>query len=473
MKVPVEADNGRRSAYAMVDPLRGVFRAVSDPIAAGMNRRFAMGYPTACPGRSGLAEGVSMLRTIGLPGPTTLHLGRNDANDDVRVTSALVNTLVPGRGGLLDLGDAAAGAEQTFLSRQVSLTDFCRPDVERLGSVILSIRHPLDVNSTAVYSTPAGRDHRALEAVWYELSEVASVAVNRLDHGGVRPSLVALSFLVAARSSEYSDRAGAEAIRTHIVSNYGSRQVGERLDRFSACLLTMIRNRVFPHRMFGVLGGLLSCVAQREIASITAVVRGPQEGVKTEMTDMPRSTVNVPACAFIDLDKDLKLLKDDSGAANVYLVFVYTQRLEREGMRAYVVYSRLNEHVIGEGLGHLLARLRASNAITGMQGANVPAPNPDSVFPMLRLYADRNAYRCPPARLLSPAATERLPVWTPDLRGRVSPDSCMYAAYCRLGHVNDLSRVHRRSDRYGSVDVPTVWIEGLVWAIGEWRECYY
>uniref|UniRef100_A0AAU0K6S7 Capsid shell protein VP19C n=1 Tax=Anatid alphaherpesvirus 2 TaxID=3080522 RepID=A0AAU0K6S7_9ALPH len=477
MKVPAKpADDSKfRSAYALGDPLRGVFRAVGDPIAAAMGRKTTLGYPSAGSTRASFSAGLDLLGTVALPGPSTIRLGKTSTESEAAsATGALIGALAPGRGGLLDLGDAAAGGEQTFLARQVTLTDFCYPEAECLGSMILSMRHPLDVNSAAVASTPAGRDPRAVEAAWYELSEMAAVAVNHPDgQGGVRPSLVSLAFLVASRASEYADRSAADAVRTHVISNYGCRRAADRLDRFGACLLAMVRCRVFPHRIFGALGGLVSCVSQREIASVTVVVRGPQEGVKTETTSAPRSAVTVPACAYLDLDKELRIRKDDRCATILYLAFVYSQRNGREGARVHVVRSALNEDSLCEGLGHMYDRLRTANAMHGTEGATVPRPQQGAAFPLLRLFGDRNAPRCPIAHLTSRGATARLHEWTPDLRGRVSPDSCMYAAYCRIGYMDDLSTcVQRRNERFGSVDVPVTQLHGVTWSVGEWRECY-
>lgn len=441
-----------------------------------MNRRTTMGFPNAGSARENLLDAAALLGTVAIPGPSTVRVG-HDASDWRKVAGVLVSTMSPGRGGLLDLGDAFAGAQQTFLTRQVTLTDFCYPDSEQPGAVLMTLRHQLDVNCLAVQSTPAGRDPRGVETAWFDLSEVAAVAVNRIDSGGVRPSIVALSFLAAARSCDYRDRCAAEALRTHVISNSECRRASDRLDRFSGVLVAMVRSRAFPHRLMAPLGGLLSWTSQREIASVTAVARGPQEGVKTEMTDAPRSSVNVPACVYMDADEELKMQTRDAGFSVVYLVFVYGQKAGRETVRVHVVRSRMPETAFKSVLELLFSRLRASNAIHGNEDAKVAQPTPEANFPLLPLYRqsrsrDGRSQRIADLRRAAGAQNDGKYVWRVDARNRPSPNSCMYAAYCRLGYMDDISSAHRKSRRCGSVDVPTVYMTGLAWNIGQWVECY-
>nr|WGL40854.1 capsid triplex subunit 1 UL38 [Psittacid alphaherpesvirus 6] len=484
------AQGVRRTGVAYAsnrDPLRGVFRSLGDPIHAGMGRRTNFGFPTVGSTRANLQTAAKILGTVALPGPSTFRLGV-DSSDWGRIAGTLTSTLTAGRGGLLDLGDATAGAQQTFLSRQVTLTDFCQPDSELPGSVLLSIRHPVDINALAIQSTPAGRDCRTVDVAWYELSEVAAVAVNRIENGGVRASLVSLSFLAASRSSEYPDRCAAEALRAHVIGSCGGRRrVNERLDRFGACLTAMVRTRAFPHKLFALFGGLLSWTAQPEIASVTAVVSGPQEGVKTDMTHMPRSSVNVPACVFIDLDDELKLTAMDRGFSVIYILFIYCQKLGHEGCRVHVVRSRLPETSFKTALDLLYTRVRVSNTITGLEGATIPRPVPEAVLPLLRLYEDskrptatrsRNIGGGDPKPFGQDRGTDTTNtgdgkyVWRPDARNRPTPDSCMYGAFCRLGYTDDISTAQRRTERHGSFDVPFVFLSGVSWNVGTWQECF-
>lgn len=361
----------------------------------------------------------------------------------------------------------------TFLARQVSLTDFCVPESERPGMPILILRHPLDIHSMSILSTPPGRNPTVLEEAWLRLSETASVSVQRSGENGVRASLISFSFLVASRAEEYPDRSGAEALRAHIIATYGSRRVSQRLDRFGEALTAMVRCHVHPHMVFNLLGGLLSYISQREIASVTAVSSGIQESYKTDKSSNPRSSVHIPACAFLDLDQELRISGD--GVCFLYLVFVYTHRLGREGVRAYFIKSTLNDICIREGLGHVYGRLRTENTIRGMQGAVCAPATDNAIFPLLQLYSNINAPRCPRATLFAPRATDGLFNWVPDIRGYPTIDSCMYAAYRRVGIMTgDSPRAVKRTERYGSIDVPVIWLEGVNWTLGSpWRECYY
>ncbi|SCL76932.1 capsid triplex subunit 1 [Spheniscid alphaherpesvirus 1] len=405
-----------------------------------------------------------LLSTFGDPASSVVRLNPG-AGVNV-VTNAVIRNIGPG-GSLSE-----RERDKATLTRQVTLTDFCRPEAERPGAIILTLRHPLDITNIAISSTPPGRNPRDLEEAWIRLSDVASVAVNRAECGGVRASLITLSFLAAALHEDYPNRDAAEALRAHVIANYGDRRAGARLDGLGECLRIMVRSHMFPHRVFNIYGGLLSWISQDELSSVTAVVRGVQEAARTDQTNAPRSSVSVPACVFLDVDNELGI-KNDGGVCYLYLFFLYTQRLNREGVRVCVGKSRLNDTVFRDGLSHLFARLRAENAIRGVEGSNAPRPDANAEFPLLRLFGDRTAPRCSPARLGDRTAVDALYRWTPDLRGRPTQRSCMYAAYMRLGMIlTDRPKTTRIHERYGSVELPVVRIEGLTWAPGEWVECF-
>ncbi|AIL02939.1 capsid triplex subunit 1 [Equid alphaherpesvirus 3] len=374
---------------------------------------------------------------------------------------------------------AAIGAEQASwqlsscrpevrLTRQVTLTDFCDPQAERPGVPILSLRNPLDATGMATASTPPGRNPQELEEAWAALADLAT---GRCE-GGLRASLISLPFLVAARAGEYADRAAAEAVRAHVLANYKDRRAEQRLERFGECLQAMVRSHVFPHQHIGLFGGLLTHVVQDKLASVTAVARGVQEGARTDRTGAPRSSVYVPACAFLDVDHDLKL--GEGGAKYLYLVFVYGQRLRREGVRAYLALARFDEVAFEDAVSFLFYRARTENAIRGTEGADAPDPAPNAAFPLVELAGDPHEARCPPSRLKDAEFVGNLYQWTPDLRGRANRNSCLYAAYMRLGAIpSDCPKTVRRGERFGNVDVPVVWLENVRWEPGSWVECSY
>ncbi|QPI70132.1 capsid triplex subunit 1 [Equid herpesvirus 6] len=375
--------------------------------------------------------------------------------------------------------NAAVGAEQgswllsscqpeVRLTRQVTLTDFCDPRAERPGAPILSLRNPLDAAGMAVAGTPPGRNPQELEEAWAALADLST---GRCE-GGLRASLISLPFLVAARAGEYADRAAAEAVRAHVLANYKDRRAEQRLERFGECLRAMVRSHVFPHQHIGAFGGLLTHVVQDRLASVTAVARGVQEGARTDRSGAPRSSVYAPACAFLDVDHDLKL--GEGGAKFLYLVFVYGQRLRREGVRAYLALTRFDEVAFEDAVSFLFYRARTENAIRGTEGAEAPEPAPNAAFPLTELAGDPREARCPPSRLKDAEFVGGLYQWAPDLRGRANRNSCMYAAYMRLGAVSsDCPKTVRRSERFGSVDVPVVWLENVRWEPGSWVECSY
>ncbi|AIT55763.1 UL38 [Suid alphaherpesvirus 1] len=353
-------------------------------------------------------------------------------------------------------GTLTVGSARARLIRQVTLADFCEPQAERPGLVVLALRHPADLAGAAYAATPPGKNHRDLEEAWLALDEGG----RGLGGDGIRASVVSLNFLVAAAEN------GDDALRAHVTTNYRDRRTAARLERFAAVLRAMIRSHVFPHRALHVLGGLLGHVTQDRLASVTCVARGDQEAARTNDMAARRSQVHVPACALMDVDRELRLGGDD-GLRFVYLVFVYTQRHRREALRVHVAVSRLPE--LGDALSFLLAGTRVDNAIHGTDEADAPAaPAAAAAFPAY-LFNDPRSARCPTGRLNTPAA-EALPVWAPDMRGRATRNSCMYAAYVRLGTVE---RVVRRAERCGSVDLPLAHMERFTWDVGAWEECFF
>ncbi|AFI33157.1 capsid triplex subunit 1 [Equid alphaherpesvirus 8] len=356
------------------------------------------------------------------------------------------------------------------LTRQVTLTDFCDPTAERPGLMIIRLRNHLDAIGSSPSSTPPGRNPQDLDEAWAALAELS--VSGRSDTTGLRPSLLSLTFLVASRSGEYADKAAAEAVRAHVLANYRDRRTEQRLDRFGEYLQAMVRTHVFPHKHMTVVGGLLSHVIQDKLASLTAVAGGVQEGARTNNSAIPRSSVYVPACAFLDMDHELKL--GDASAKFVYLIFVYNQRLHREGVRVYVAVSKFNEVAFEDAVSFLFHKARTESAIRGTEGANAPEPHPNAALPLQELASSRCEPRCPPSRLNNREFTNALYQWAPDLRGRPNKTSCMYAAYMRLGAIaSDSPRTTRRSERFGSVDMPVVWLENVRWDPQDWVECSY
>ncbi|ALL26052.1 capsid triplex subunit 1 [Canid alphaherpesvirus 1] len=355
------------------------------------------------------------------------------------------------------------------LTRHVTLTDFCNPQAEEPGLPILTLRHPIDLTSSAISSTPPGRNYQEVEEAWMSLLEVIS---GRGDGSGLRPSLLSINFLISSIIDDYPDRASAETVRAHVINNYGDRQIGLRLDRFGRCLKTMLRCHIFPHQAINVLGGLLSYISQDKLASITAIVRGVQEAGKTDKTLIPRSSVYIPACAFIDADRKLNIQND--GVKFVYLVFVYNQRLNNEGISLYIITSKLNSNSFNDVVSFLFRNSWTENVVRGTEGSNAPRPNPLAVFPLEELSQNPNSPRCVPSKLNDPQSTAALYQWQPDLRGRSNKNSCMFAAYMRIGVTpSESPKITRKTERFKNIEVPIVWIEGMEWDIDTWVECFY
>ncbi|QVY10553.1 UL38 capsid protein [Bovine alphaherpesvirus 5] len=455
---------------AAASPFSGVPAAAATAGAASAAAAAESGVPlVAAPGGSG-ARGRA---PRGYSPWTAGMLHVSDATVTIQNMSGI--QIITPRQVVVDTPAGAAvlspgGQPHIRLSRQVTLTDFCDPQLERPGAPVLTLTHPADVIGMAAATAPPGRQFRDVEEAWRNLGDASSVGA--APPGGLRASLVAFSFLAGACAAEYGNRAAADALRAHLISNSGDRRMALRLDRFYACLQAMIRCHAFPHRAFGCLGGLLSWTTQDKLASVTAVVCGAQEGARTDQAAHPRSTAHVPACAFLDVDAELRL--EPAGVKFVYLVFVYAQRLEHEGFRAHVAVSKLNETTFASGLSYLLHRTRAENVLRGTAGEEAGADGAADEFPLPALANSRAAYRCPVSRLGDCDATVFLPRWAPSAARRPTRESCMYAAFVRLGTLpHDSPRVTCRSERYKSCDVPVVRIEGLVWGAGDWVECFH
>ncbi|QBN85159.1 capsid triplex subunit 1-like protein [Phocid alphaherpesvirus 1] len=384
----------------------------------------------------------------------------------VQITSGIVNDIINSEQRLRSLP-----SHQPFLrlTRHVTLTDFCNPQAEEPGLPILTLRHPMDITSIASSSTPPGRNYQEVEEAWMSLSDVI---VGRGDGSGLRPSLLSINFLISSLANDYTDRVAAESVRAHVINNYGDRQIGLRLDRFGRCLKTMLRCHIFPHEMINVLGGLLSYLAQDRLASVTAVVRGVQESGKTDKTSTPRSTVHVPACAFIDADRKLNIQND--GVKFVYLVFVYNQRFNHEGVCIYIITSKMDNNSFNDIISFIFRRSWTENVLRGTEGSIAPLPDPMAVFPLEELSHNPNSPRCLPSKLNDQQATAALYQWAPDLRGRSNKNSCMFAAYMRIGVIpSDSPKITRKTERFKNVEVPIIWIEGMEWNIDSWVECFY
>lgn len=365
----------------------------------------------------------------------------------------------------------------TQLIQQVSLTDFFRPDIEHAGSIVLILRHPSDMIGEANTLTQAGRDPDVILEGLRNLFNACTAPWTVGEGGGLRAYVTSLSFIAACRAEEYTDKQAADANRTAIVSAYGCSRMETRLIRFSECLRAMVQCHVFPHRFISFFGSLLEYTIQDNLCNITAVAKGPQEAARTDKTSTRRVTANIPACVFWDVDKDLHLSAD--GLKHVFLVFVYTQRRQREGVRLHLALSQLNEQCFGRGIGFLLGRIRAENAAWGTEGvANTHQPYNTRALPLVQLSNDPTSPRCSIGEITGVnwnLARQRLYQWTGDFRGLPTQLSCMYAAYTLIGTIPSESvRYTRRMERFGGYNVPTIWLEGVVWGgTNTWNECYY
>ncbi|AQS79177.1 capsid triplex subunit 1 [Ateline alphaherpesvirus 1] len=388
------------------------------------------------------------------------------AREEERVTTRVLG-LVASHAAL----SAPSALSRHYLTRQVTLTDALRPEADRPGCLLLSVRHPADSVRLAAADTPPGRRPGDVGDAWARLFEASACGSGRAESGYLRAGLLSFNFLVAACAEEYDARDAAEAVRTHVTANYGGRRVGARLERLADCLRAMVRCRVFPHQTLRFLGGLASWVTQDDLASVTAVCAGPQEVASTGNPGAPRSTVTVPACAFLDVDAECGLA--GPGAAFLYLVFVYRQRLGQEMCRAYVAMSRLPARGLTAALERLFGRLRVTNTIHGTEGAEAPRPPPpEADLPLWDLIAEARRWRGPAAPAPAGGRRPRPYRWHPDLRGRPTARSCTYAAFSEIGLVpEDLPRVTRRAQTFGSVSVPVVLVEGVVWRPDDWVEC--
>ena len=115
-------------------------------------------------------------------------------------------------------GTLTVGSARARLIRQVTLADFCEPQAERPGLVVLALRHPADLAGAAYAATPPGKNHRDLEEAWLALDEGG----RGLGGDGIRASVVSLNFLVAAAEN------GDDALRAHVTTNRSEeRRVGK------------------------------------------------------------------------------------------------------------------------------------------------------------------------------------------------------------------------------------------------------
>ncbi|BAP00717.1 capsid triplex subunit 1 [Pteropodid alphaherpesvirus 1] len=356
------------------------------------------------------------------------------------------------------------------LTRQVTLTDLCQPDAEQPGTLLLTLRHPRDYPFLALHNASPGRQVERLGEAWGRLLEMTAGTCGRSESGCTRASVVSLSFLVAACADAYDDRDAAEALKIHVTTNYRGARVASRLEQFGECLRAMVHTQVFPHELLRFWGGLVTAVTQDELASVTAVCRGPQEATHTGNAGKPRSVVTVPACAFIDLDAELGCTRP--GTAFVYLVFSYRQRRDQEMCQVHIIKSHFPPRNLEPALERLWGRLRTTNTIHGIEGAVAPPPPQHADFPLPTLAADPRAPRCSASQVEVPQFFHRLFRWQPDLRGRPTSRSCAYAAFATLGIITqDSPRCIRRVEKFGSVSVPIVALEGMVWRPTDWQIC--
>ncbi|ARS01750.1 capsid triplex subunit 1 [Macacine alphaherpesvirus 1] len=365
---------------------------------------------------------------------------------------------------------AAPSPFRHHLTRQITLTDLCQPDADRAGAVILALRHPSDFPPLARQHAPPGRRVEWLGEAWGRVLEASTMGSCRAESGCTRAGLVSLNFLVAACAPAYDAREAAEAVRTHVTANYRGARTGARLDALAECLRAMVHTHVFPHEAMRFFGSLASWVTQDELASVTAVCGGPHEGARTGNPGRPRSAITVPACAFIDLDAELCFGRP--GAAFLYLAFTYRQRRDQELCCVYVIKSQLPPRGLESALERLFGRLRTTNTIHGIEDMAPPPPDRNADFPLAALAADPRAPRCSAGQVEAPQYAARLYRWRPDLRGRPTARTCAYAAFAELGVMpDDTPRCMRHTERFGSVSVPVVLLEGVVWRPGEWRVC--
>ncbi|AAG27193.1 capsid protein [Cercopithecine alphaherpesvirus 9] len=370
--------------------------------------------------------------------------------------------------------------EQTHITpdliKQVSLTDLCRPDVDFLGSPVFLIRHCLDIVEDASVCTPAGRRPENVVEALRALSGVCTAPWTVGEGGGLRACLISINFLTACRADEYADKQSAEAIRAAVISAYSDRRMEARLTKFSEYLQTMVQCHLFPHRYISFFGSLANYTIQDDLCNVTCIARGFQESMRTQYASNRRITANVPACVFWDVDRDLHLSSE--GFKNLYLLFVYTQRYNREGVRMHIALSQLNETSFGNATGFLLGRIRAENVMWGTEGVDFPQQGNTSAFPLIQLTHDPTSPRCSIGEFTGDGwqlTRQRLYQWTGDFRGLPTQRSCLYAAYTLIGRLSsDNPRYARKMERLGDKAISVVWLEGVKWdAKNSWYECYY
>ncbi|QPO25247.1 capsid triplex subunit 1 [Bovine alphaherpesvirus 2] len=356
------------------------------------------------------------------------------------------------------------------LTRQVTLTDMIRPEADGVGAIVLTMRHSGDYTHLAHQHAPPGRDVARVGEAWARLMELSTNGAVRIDGAGARAGLLSLNFLVAACADSYDAREPAQAVRTHVISNYRGGRTAARLDQFAECLRALVHTHVFPHELVGFFGGLVSWVTQDELASVTAVCMGAQAAAHTGLPGRPRSSVCVPACAFVDLDAEFHAGRP--GAAFLYLVFTYGQRRGQEMCRVHVVKSQSPPRGLESLLERMFGRLRVTNTIHGIEDMDAPPAGQAEIFPLVGLSRDPRSPRCSASEVTVPRFYARLHQWRPDLRGRPTARTATYAAFAPIGTVpEDTARYTQRVERLGSVSVPVVVLEGVVWQPGEWKSC--
>ncbi|QOD40152.1 VP19C [Macropodid alphaherpesvirus 4] len=357
------------------------------------------------------------------------------------------------------------------LTRQMTLTDFYRPEADGAGAIVLVLRNPGDFPSLARMNAPPGRNVGLLDEAWAALLENSSLGGCRFENGCTRASLVSLNFLVAACADYYDKKDAADALKSHIITNYGGQRIGLRLGRFRECLQAMVHTHVFPHEVLRVLGGTISWVSQDELSRVTLVCDGAQDARQTGNLSHPRSIVTVPACAFIDMDQELNAT--NLGAAHIYLVFIYRQHRGQEQCRVHIVKSQFTTSVFRINLEYMFGRFRTTNTLQGTEEMTAANPNlPGGAFPFMELFDNPHSPRCSAGQVDLLRCSQRLYQWRPDIRGRPTARTCAYAAFVKLGvMLEDRPRYNSRMERYGPISVPMITLEGMVWRLGEWQLC--
>ncbi|AMB17027.1 capsid triplex subunit 1 [Macropodid alphaherpesvirus 1] len=403
---------------------------------------------------------ASTLWLLGISPSTNTHLSHDQKDTAAEVVRKILYGVLP---------NTSTGANYR-LTRQMTLTDFYQPDADKTGAIVLVLRNPGDFAALARMNAPPGRNVGLLGEAWAALLENSSLGGCRLENGCTRASLVSLNFLIAACADFYDKKDAADALRSHIIANYGGQRLGLRLDRFRECLQAMVHTHVFPHELLHALGGTISWVSQDELARVTLVCEGAQDASHTGDLRHPRSAVTVPACAFIDMDQELGYT--GAGAAYIYLVFIYRQHRGQEQCRVHVIKSQLTKRAFQYTLEHMFGRFRTTNTLRGIEEIAAANDNRPGAFPFMELFDNPCTPRCSAGQVDLFRCSRRLYQWHPDTRGRPTARTCAYAAFAELGMIlDDSPRYSSRVERYGQISVPMVILDGMVWRLGEWQLC--